>query len=101
MFENIEVRSLTKAGVVLVTYLFVVLVIYFALSVPINTIFDGFDAADFAMAEDEKDTYLPIIRNALTIFFAILLSIPIVWFFFWVFHREPAYQDANTRNWRY
>jgi len=92
--RNMEVHSLTKAGVVFLLYLFLVLVIYFALSTPVEMLFDAFESADFAGAETQKDTYMPVIRTACTIFFSILVSIPVAWFFFWIFHREPSYQET-------
>jgi hypothetical protein len=103
MFEDTEVHSLTKAGVVLVVYLFIVLLTYFALSVPVNALFDVFQGADWAAAESQKASYMPYIRQVCTIFFAVFISIPIAWFFFWVFHREPAYNERveNRGNWRY
>lgn len=94
--EGIEVHSLTKAGVILIVALFTVLIMYFALSIPVNTLFDAFQGADWAAAEGHKIAYMALIRQATTVFFAILVSIPIVWFFFWVFHREPAYVPVEN-----
>lgn len=93
--QGVEVTSLTKAGVVLLTYLFIVLLTYFILSVPINMIFDAFQGANWAAAESHKVSYMAEIRQVCTLFFAIFISIPIVWFFFWVFHREPNYGEVR------
>jgi hypothetical protein len=90
-----EVRSLTKAGVVLAVYLFIVLLVYFALSGPVNALFNAFDSTNWGAAESQHASYMSLIRQAMTVFFAIFISIPIVWFFFWVFHREPAYIEYN------
>ena len=95
--QDYEVHSLTKAGVVLATYLFIVLLTYFVLSAPINMIFDGFQAGNWGAAETMKSDYMDLIRSACTLFFALFISIPIVWFFFWVFHREPAYNEQQPR----
>ena len=102
MFEDREVNSLTQAAVVLGVYVFMVLMLYFVLSVPVNLIFDGFEGSDWAAAEPYKTDHMDNIRQTATIFFAIFISIPIVWFFFWVFHREPRFgppQD-NFNQWR-
>ena len=99
--DQVEVKSLTKAGVVFLVYLFIVIVLYFFLSVPINSIYDAFEAGSWSLAESQKAGYMPLIRTATTVFFAVLISIPVTWFFFWVFHREPSYQQMDYRNWRY
>jgi hypothetical protein len=98
--QGVEVQSLTKAGVVLVVYLFVVLITYFALSGPINILYDAFQGANWAAAEPHKASYIALIRQTTTVFFAVFISIPIVWFFFWVFHREPAYNSYDPNQWR-
>ena len=99
--ETGEVRSLTKAGVVLLVYLFIVLLTYFALSGPVNAIYGAFDSTNWGTgAESHHASYMALIRQATTVFFAIFISIPIVWFFFWVFHREPSYQEYNPNQWR-
>jgi hypothetical protein len=95
-----EVRSLTKAGVVLLVYLALVLIVYFALSGPVNALFNAFDSTNWGAAESQHASYMSLIRQAMTVFFAIFISIPIVWFFFWVFHREPAYIEYNNNQWR-
>jgi hypothetical protein len=98
--QGVEVQSLTKAGVILVVYLFVVLITYFALSGPINALYDAFQGANWAAAESHKVAYMALIRQTTLIVFAVFISIPITWFFFWVFHREPAYVDYNPNQWR-
>lgn len=94
-----EVRSLTKAGVVLAVYLFIVLLVYFLLSGPVEALYSALSSGSWGAAESQKVSYMALIRQATTIFFAIFISIPIVWFFFWVFHREPAYQEYNQDQW--
>jgi len=95
MFNNDtgEIHSLTKAGVVFLVFLFIAIVTYFLLSTPIDIIFDSFESADFAKAEAQKDTIMPLIRTACNIFFALFISIPATWFIFWVFHREASYNE--------
>jgi len=100
MFDNGEPRSLVQAGVTFLVFLTIALIAYFVISIPVNLIFDSFEATDFGNAETEKDTYLPIIRDCCTIFFAIFVSLPVTWFIFWVFHREPQFQQVNYDQWR-
>lgn len=94
-----RVHSLTKAGVVFLVALFTVVLLYFVLSGPVNALYDGFGGADWSGAESHKSSYMGLIRNTTTLFFSILLCIPVVWFFLWVFHREPVY-FSNTNQWR-
>lgn len=89
MFDNQPIDSLVKGGVVFLVFLTIVLISFFTLYPVVSAIFGAFESADFANAEDEKDTYLPIIESCCTAFFAILISLPATWFIFWVFSREP------------
>lgn len=95
MFENTDnyPQSLTKAGVVFLVFLTIVLIAFFTLYPVVSALFDAFDASDFGNAEDEKDTYLPLIRTVCTAFFAILIALPATWFIFWVFSREPNVEN--------
>lgn len=83
-------ESISKAGAVFVVYLFIVVAAYFLLSAPVDLIFDAFASADAAQASDELSTFIPQFRTALQIFFALFLALPVTWFVFWVFHREPG-----------
>ena len=104
MFDNQdqEVHSLTQAAVILVTYVFLVLILYFVLSTPVNMIFDGFDSTNWAAAEPQHAGTMSNIRQTWTIFCAIFISIPLCWFFFWVFHREPRWgpSQGDNNQWR-
>jgi ABC-type Fe3+ transport system permease subunit len=89
MFDNQPIESLTKAGVVFLVFLTIVLIAFFTLYPVVTALFDAFNSADWAKAETQKATYMPIIESACTAFFAILISLPATWFIFWVFSREP------------
>lgn len=95
--NEIEVKSLTKAGVVFLVALFICIIIFLLISGPVNMMYDAFEAGSWSQAESQKSGYMAIIRTVTTIFFAILLTIPVVWFFFWVFHREPVYMDVDYK----
>lgn len=98
--NNPQEFGLIRAGVILAVFTFVVVITYFALSTPLELIYDGFDTGNMGAAESAMDTYLPIIRTATTLFFCILISLPVTWFVFWVFHREPSYQRFDPRQYR-
>jgi len=74
-----DAMSITKIGVIFVTFLFVTLGGFYLLSSPVNSILNAFDNADFANAEDEMNEQMPVFRNVLTLFWAIFLSLPITW----------------------
>ena len=88
---DMETDSLSKGVTIFLTYLFMVLIAYFMISVPVNALFDAFGSADLAEATDEMALYLPNIRTAFNLFFAGMLAVPMTWFISWVFSREPAY----------
>ena len=71
--------------------------VYFVLSSPLEHIFDGFDDADSHAADDEMDIYLPSIRTALNIGFAIAIITPAMIFIFWIFHQEPDWYYRRRR----
>lgn len=81
--------NIIRAGIVMLSYLFMILIAYFILSVPITMIFDGFDDADTGEATDEIDQYLPNIRTVFHMFFAMMAAVPLTWFTLWVMKREP------------
>ena len=77
--------------------MFMFLILYFVISTPINTFFDTLDDADVAEANTYMDSYLPIIRNALTMAFAVTAAIPSTWFVIYVFTREPDWSYRRVR----
>jgi ABC-type Fe3+ transport system permease subunit len=89
MFDNQPIDSLVKAGLVFLVFLTIVLICFFTLYPVVTAIFGAFNSADWANAETQKATYMPIIESACTAFFAILISLPATWFIFWVFSKEP------------
>jgi hypothetical protein len=102
MFDNPsgEPRSLVQAGITFAVFLVIALITYFVVSIPVNLIFDSFENTNWGAAETQKATYMPIIRQCMMIFFAIFVSLPMTWFIFWVFHREPQYQQVDYNQWR-
>lgn len=91
MFD-LGLRSITVAGVLLVVYLSLAIIVFLAISGPVDSIFDGFDDADAAEATDEMNLYLPNIRTAMHIAFTLFIVTPVVGFVMWVFSREPFYE---------
>ena len=77
-----------EMGAILLVYLFMFTLVFFILSAPLSSIFDGLSDTT-GEHSDEMAEYLPNIRNALNIFFALVIATPIVGFIVWVYHREP------------
>lgn len=87
--EYNEIGNIIHAGVTFVVYLFIMVVLYFALSTPVDSIMDALLNVPLGEATDEMALYNPNISWALKLVFAIGISIPVTWFIFWVFSREP------------
>jgi ABC-type polysaccharide/polyol phosphate export permease len=81
--------SFIRAGLSMLLFIFLAVIIYFVISAPMTAMFDAFDDADAGEATDEMNSFLPNIRSALNMFFAVLIAIPITGFVIWVFRREP------------
>lgn len=82
--------KIIQMGVIMLVYLFMFSLVYYVISAPLDSIFDGLAATDGEHA-DEMGVYLPNIRTALNIFFALVIATPIVGFIMWVYHREPEW----------
>jgi len=85
-------NSIIKAGLIMILYMFIVLILYFTLSGPFNLLFDTFEVSSFGEATDEMHRHVPNIRWAFNVFFSILAAIAITWFIVWIFHREPHWE---------
>lgn len=81
--------DIIKAGMVLIVYLFIILITFFALSTPFNEFLDGMDDADTGAADPYIAVHIPWYRTVFNMFFAGMGIAPIVWFVVWTFQREP------------
>lgn len=78
-----------QAGVTMLVGVAMFAIVFFVVSTPINSMMDSFDDANTGDATDEMNTYLPNIRTALSMAFALIIVSPIVGFIIWVYSREP------------
>lgn len=85
-----KTSSISRIGMVFIIYLFCLLITFFILSEPIDMIWDSFSDADFAEGEDEKDSLILNIRTVMKMFWALFMTLPLVWVVSKVFSREPA-----------
>jgi hypothetical protein len=89
-----EVDNLIHAGIVLGVYLFIAILVYFLLGIPINAILAGINAGAQGVdsARPHMNLWMPYILEAVQIAFALGIGYPVTWFIFWVFSRES---DVN------
>jgi len=86
---ELDYRSITIAGAVMAISTFIIIVLFFTISSPMEHMFNAFDDVDAGEATDEINEYLPNIETAFWMGMAIAIITPAVIFIFWVFKREP------------
>ena len=92
MYEEGEVNNIIHAGMIFILYLFIAILLYYALSYPINMIFDGFSAGSVGTASESYMTWLlPNVRWGLNVAFALFMALPVAWFVLWIFSQEPDF----------
>ena len=85
-----EISSIIHAGVVFGVYLFIMVVLYFVLSSPVDAVMNGIiGSASSTPAADEMTSFSPNFTWAVKAAFAISIAIPVTWFVFWLFSKEP------------
>jgi len=94
---NEDGDSIVRAGIIFLVFLFAMILVYFTISPFVEAMFDALDDVDDPETSDEMDTYLPYIRTAMTMAFAIGIATPVAWIFIWVFSREPDERRYRRR----
>lgn len=87
---NPERNSIFLAGIILIVYEAIMLMIFFFLSDPILSVLEGIFAGTTNIPE--MSTFSPIILTVFNIIFAIAFIIPVIWFFVWIYQKEHGYQ---------
>ena len=87
--DNNEITNIIHAGIAFVVYLFVMIVLYYALSTPVDAILSAISDAATGYSAGPMATHGPNFSWAVKLAFAIGISIPVTWFIMWVFSREP------------
>ena len=87
--DNNQINNIVHAGVLFVVYLFIMVILYFTLSAPIDAVMDGIAGVPLGDASDEMAQHSPNINWAVKAAFACGIATPITWFVFWVFSKEP------------
>lgn len=86
-------NDIITRGVLLIAYMFVIIVMYLALSSPFDDVFTEFENLNMSASDTQVDYHTGNVRIVFDLCFALAGIIPIVWFIVWVFSREP--------DWRY
>jgi len=74
-------------------YVFIVIVIYIVLSSPFDDIMTDFDNLNNTNSDSEVEHGSSWGRTVFDMIFGMLVLVPLVWFAFWCFHREPDWRD--------
>jgi len=93
MFDRGDnIQYLTQAGIVFLTYLFVMSLFFFVLSPVVDGFFNVYNNLEVGLATDEVQFFGPLFQTACKIILALGVAIPITWFIFWVFNRDPNWE---------
>ena len=84
--------NIPRAGVILIVYLFVLITIYIFLSSPFDDFVTSFEDLNLSASDSHIESNTGIGRTVFNMIFAILGLVPIVWFIFWCFSREPDWR---------
>ena len=84
--------NILRAGVILMVYLFVIITIYIFLSSPVDDIMSTFEDINLTASDSHIESNAGIGRTVFDMIFAVLGLVPVVWFVFWCFSREPDWR---------
>ena len=79
-------------GIILSVYCFIVILLYIALSSPFDTVMTGFQNINESSSDAYIESGVTLERTVFDMVFAGLILIPVIWFIYVTFYREP--------NWR-
>ena len=80
--------NIGKAGILMLTYLFIIFMAWMFLSTPFENMISGFEGIG-GNAGDELDDQIGRSRTVFNIFFGGMAVVPIIWFMIWIMRREP------------
>jgi len=85
--------NIVVGGVILVVYLFVVIGAYVFISGPFDDVMDTMENVNSTASDSYVESSSGTLRTVFDLVFAGLALVPVVWFVYWAFSREP--------DWRY
>jgi hypothetical protein len=95
MKENTEAYKLNivRNGVMMAVYVFIVVVLYIIISSPFNDIMSSYEDVNLTSSDAEVEQGASMGRTVFDIIFAMFILIPIIWFVFMCFYREPDWRE--------
>jgi len=80
-------------GAIMAVYVFIVVILYMVLSTPFNSIIGDFEDLNMSNSDSEVEAGSSQVGTVFNMVFAGLVLVPLIWFVFWCFHREPDWRD--------
>jgi len=81
--------NIIHGGIILIVYTFVVFAAYIFISSPFDNIMTSFENVNMTASDSHIENVGGTVRTVFDMCFAALALGPIIWFVYWVFHREP------------
>lgn len=81
--------SIIRAGTLLIVYLFCVLTVWIFLGGVVDDLITDFEDINSTASDSHIEYHAVTVRASLDISFALSGLVPIAWFIFWIFYKEP------------
>jgi len=85
--------NIVRSGAIMAIYVFVVIILYMVLSSPFEDIMGSYDNINSTASDSHIEHGSSISRTVFDMIFAGLVIVPLVWFAFMCFYREPDWRD--------
>ena len=83
--------NIIHAGIIMTVYLFVVFAAYIFISSPFDNMMTTFENLNDTVTDSHIEMGGGLCRTVFDMCFAALGLGPIIWFIYWIFHREPQW----------
>lgn len=84
--------NIIQDGVIMLIVLAVIFICWLVLSTPFETVISSFEDVDMANSDAKVEDATGWMRTAWHMIFAGLGAVPIIWFIFRMFQREPEWR---------
>ena len=84
--------DIVRSGIILIVYTLMMMVIYLIISGVFEDFVTSFEDVNLTNSDAEIEQSGGVIRTVLNLSFAGLVVIPILWFIYWAFYREPDWR---------
>jgi hypothetical protein len=85
--------NIVLGGVILAVYCFMVITAYIFISGPFEDVITSFENVNSTASDSYVGGGASTVRTVFDLVFAGMVLVPVIWFVYWVFSREP--------DWRY